>query len=217
MVRSYIRAGNKETWINLTNCSRGLWKKDLVVGTPDLKHPNAQLDITKAETHDYIRDLVSTVDRYFGSDLHHFGGDEVALIWNTENDRKLLTTFFEWLRTIPCCQHKTLILWDDPVTTEVGSGVDDISTDWVIQTWHNGVTKSVLEKGYRVVVSESETFYIGNADYERITNFVFPVHRNVLGFEVVWFTSESDDPSNLEQSWIVEPLRAAAEIRRRPS
>lgn len=149
--------------------------------------------------------------------MHHFGGDEVALVWHTDNDRKLLATFVEWLRTIPRCQQKTLILWDDPVTTELGNGVDDISTDWVIQTWHNGVTQSVLEKGYKVIVSESETFYIGNADYEKINKFMFPAHRNVLGFEVVWFTSERDDPSNLEQSWIIEPLRAAAQIRRRPN
>lgn len=66
--------------------------------------------------HGYIRDLVSTVDRYFESDLHHFGGDEIALIWQTEVDRKLLATFFEWLKTIRCCQNKTLIMWDDSVT-----------------------------------------------------------------------------------------------------
>lgn len=167
-------------------------------------------------TYDYIRDLVSTVDGYFGSDLHHFGGDEVALIWHTDNDRKLLETFFEWLR-VDCSQNKTLIMWDDSVNTQSGDGLDGISTDWVIQTWHKGVAQSVLDKGHRVIVSESETFYIGNADYDKITEFVFPENRNVLGFEVVWFTSESDDPSNLEQSWIVEPLRAAAKIRRRPS
>ncbi|EEA21340.1 hypothetical protein TMatcc_009259 [Talaromyces marneffei ATCC 18224] len=191
----------------------GFWKRDLVVGTPDLEKPNAQLDIRNRMTLDYIRDLVSTVDRYFDSpDLHHFGGDEVAMIWRTEDDRKLLTTFFDWLRTV-CSPNKSPIIWDDLIT-EPGNSLDDISTDWVIQTWHDGVTQKVLEKGHRVIVSESDAFYIGNADYDKITEFVFPRHRNVLGFEVVWFTSEGDDPYDLEQRWIVEPLRAAAGIRR---
>lgn len=80
-------------------------KKDPVVGSI----PNAQLDIRKPLVHYYIRDLVSTVDRYFESDLYHLGGDEVALIWQTEVDRKLLAMFFEWLKTVRCCQNQTLI------------------------------------------------------------------------------------------------------------
>jgi hexosaminidase len=199
-----------------SNKIRGYWNRDLVVGNPDLKNPNAQLDIRNPTIHDYILDLVSTVDRYFDSPaLHHFGGDEIALIWHTENDRKLLSTFFEWLKTVCCPPTKTLVMWDDPVTTTCTDQGNRISTDWVIQTWHNGVTQSVLDKGHRVIVSESETFYIGNANYDKISEFVFPENRNVLGFEVVWFTSERDDPYDLEQRWIVEPLRAASGIRRR--
>jgi hexosaminidase len=41
------------------------------------------------DVYDQIVDLVSTVDRYFGSPLHHFGADEVAYIWETEDDNKL--------------------------------------------------------------------------------------------------------------------------------
>ncbi|EED23226.1 beta-hexosaminidase, putative [Talaromyces stipitatus ATCC 10500] len=197
----------------------GYWKPDLIVGNPDLKHPNAQLDIRNPMIYDYIVDLVSTVDKYFLSKaLHHFGGDEVALIWHTEDDSNLLTTFFKWLKTV-CCPSKTLIMWDDPATDEGdnGNGLNDISTDWVVQTWHNGVTQRVLDKGHRVIVSESNSFYIGNADYDKVSSFVFPVHPNVLGFEIVWFTSENDDPDDLDQNWIIEPLRAASRIRRKPS
>ncbi|KAJ4381660.1 hypothetical protein N0V86_003024 [Didymella sp. IMI 355093] len=188
----------------------GLWKQDLVVGTPDLKEPQAQLDIRQSQTYGHIASLVSTVDTYFKSPLHHFGGDEVAYIWQTEDDNKLFETFLGWLKQLE--PNKTLILWDDPLTDE-GKSVS-ISKDWVIQTWHNGASQDVLNKGHRIIVSESDVFYIGNADCDKITSFKFPEDPNVLGFEVVWFTSEGDNPYDFRQSWVMEPIRAASKIRR---
>jgi len=189
----------------------GLWNKNLVVGKPDLKHPKAQLDIRNLETYDHIVDLVSTVDRYFGSPLHHFGGDEVAYIWQMEDDNNLFERFLKWLKSL--CPSKTLIMWDDPVTDEEKNL--DISKDWVIQTWHDGATQKVLNRGHRVIVSESGTFYVGNADDKKVSMFQFPDHPNVLGFEIVWFTSEGDDPNDINQSWVIEPIKAASRIRRK--
>lgn len=182
----------------------------MVVGTPDLKHPQAQLDIRQRQTYDHITSLVSTVDNYFGSPVHHFGGDEVAYVWRTEDDNKLFESFLHWLKNIQ--PNKSLILWDDPLTDK-GKNIS-ISKDWIIQTWHNGATQEVLNKGHRVIVSESEAFYIGNADHDKMTSFVFPDHPNVLGFEVVWFTSEGDDPYDFRQNWVMEPIKAASQIRR---
>ncbi|GKU11981.1 beta-hexosaminidase 2 [Fusarium langsethiae] len=190
----------------------GKWKKSLVVGKVDLKNPDAQLDIRpqKQQTYDYITDLVSTTDKYFGSPLHHFGADEVAYMWNTKDDNKLFNNFFNWLKTL--APNKSLILWDDPLTDEEKR--IKLSKDWIIQTWHNGVTQGILKKGHRVIISESETFYIGNADRDTISSFKFPDSPNVLGFEVVWFTSEDDDPYDFKKSWVMEPIKAAAKIRR---
>ncbi|KAF9729422.1 glycosyl hydrolase family 20 [Paraphaeosphaeria minitans] len=189
----------------------GLWKKDLVVGTPDLKRPEAQLDIRQRQTYDYIADLVSTIDGYFRSPLHHFGGDEVAYIWQTEDDNKLFDTFLNWLKRLQ--PNKTLILWDDPLTDD-GKSLH-ISKDWVIQTWHNGSSQEILNSGHRVIVSESDAFYIGNADHDKIVSFVFPDHSNILGFEIVWFTSEGDDPYDFQQNWVMDPIKAASQIRRK--
>lgn len=182
------------------------------MGTPDLERPSAQLDIRpqRSQTYDDVASLVSTVDKYFGSPLHHFGGDEVAYIWKTEDDNKLFERFLHWLKTL--IPNKSLILWDDPLTDEEKS--INLSKDWIIQTWHNGVTGEMLNKGHRVIVSESDTFYIGNADCHNISSFVFPNHPNVLGFEVVWFTSEGDDPYDFHQNWVMEPIKAASRIRR---
>jgi hexosaminidase len=187
----------------------------LVVGKADLKNPDAQLDIRpqRRKVYNYITDLVSTVDKYFGSPIHHFGADEVAYMWDTDDDNKLFNNFINWLKRL--CPNKSLILWDDPLTDK-GKNIK-ISKDWIIQTWHNGVTKKVLDKGHRVIVSESNTFYIGNADYDKVSSFVFPKHANVMGFELVWFTSEDDDPYDFKQSWVMEPIKAAAKIRRRKS
>jgi hexosaminidase len=154
--------------------------------------------------------LVATVDRDFRSPLHHFGGDEVAYIWQTEDDNKLFERFLHWLKTLQ--PNKSLILWDDPLTDE-GKSID-ISKDWIIQTWHNGATQEMLNRGHRVIVSESDAFYIGNSDYDKISSFVFPAHSSILGFEVVWFTSEGDDPYDFHQSWVMDQIKAASQIRR---
>jgi hexosaminidase len=151
------------------------------------------------------------VNQSFGSQIHHFGGDEVAYIWNTKDDNKLFETFLNWLKSL--YPKKSLILWDDPLTDEEKD--INISKDWIIQTWHNGVTEDVLNQGHRVIVSESEAFYIGNADSEKISSFEFPDDPDVLGFELVWFTSESDDPYDFKQSWVMEPIKAASKIRKK--
>jgi hexosaminidase len=187
-----------------------LWKKDLVVGRPNLKRPKAQLDIRQRQTYDHIASLVSTVNRYFASPLHHFGGDEVAYMWDTEDDNNLFERFLHWLKDL--LPNKSLILWDDPLTDE-GKSIN-LSRDWIIQTWHDGVTRDVLNRGHRVIVSEADTFYIGNADEDKISSFAFPNHPNVLGFELVWFTSEGDNPYDFRQDWVMDPIKAASRIRR---
>lgn len=185
----------------------------MVVGKANLKKPDAQLDIRENNQHVYdnIRGLVSATDKYFGSSMHHFGGDEVAYMWNTKDDNKLFNNFLNWLKALE--PTKSAILWDDPITdSEKNIKLDK---DWIIQTWHEGATKKVLNKGHRVIVSEADAFYIGNADYDTVSSFKFPKDPKVIGFEVVWFTSQGDDPKDLDQSWMIEPLKAASKIRRR--
>ncbi|KIL85939.1 hypothetical protein FAVG1_10908 [Fusarium avenaceum] len=191
----------------------GLWHKNLVVGKPSLTHPEAQLDIRpqQKQTYENIKSLVATVNQSFGSPIHHFGGDEVSYIWKTKDDNKLFETFLNWLKSSN--PTKTLILWDDPLTDEEKD--INISSDWIIQTWHNGVTQDVLDQGHRVIVSESKAFYIGNADANSISSFVFPDDQDVLGYEVVWFTSQDDDPYDYKQSWVMEPIKAASKIRKK--
>lgn len=135
-------------------------------------------------------------------------------MWNTKDDNKLFATFLNRLPSfLP--SDKALILWDDPLTDEEKKV--KISKDWIIQTWHNGATQKILKKGHRVIVSESKAFYIGNADADTISSFVFPNSPKVLGFEVVWFTSEDDDPYDFKKSWVMEPIKAASKIRRKKS
>ncbi|PYH90763.1 putative beta-hexosaminidase [Aspergillus ellipticus CBS 707.79] len=194
----------------------GLWKKELVVGTPDLAHPHAQLDIRphRRDTNDHIASLVSTVQEYFGTPpLHHFGGDEVAPLWQTGDDNALFASFLHWLRSL-CPPHISPILWDDPLT-DAGKHIA-LDPDWIIQTWHPGATSAaMLRRGHRVIVSEADTFYIGKADYGKVTAFAFPHDdTNVLGFEAVWFTSAGDDPWDFRREWVMGPIRAAGEIRR---
>ncbi|KAF4986597.1 hypothetical protein FGRMN_10765 [Fusarium graminum] len=191
----------------------GVWRKDLVVGKADLDNPEAQLDIrtNKPKTYKFIKDLVTTTDKYFNSSLHHFGGDEVSYFYNTKDDNKLFSDFLNGLPALS--PNKSVILWDDPLTDSEKNV--NISKDWIIQTWHNGVTSKVLKKGHRVIVSEANTFYIGNADPDKIAAFKFPNDPKVLGFEVVWFTSQDDDPYDFEQDFVMDPIKAASKLRRK--
>ncbi|KAI8939812.1 hypothetical protein NX059_003550 [Plenodomus lindquistii] len=189
----------------------GLWKPELVVGKASLSAPQAQLDIRSSNTLDHVSNLITTVDKYFGdAPYHHFGGDEVAYIWETEDDNKLFSDYINFLKNLS--PDKQVIMWDDVVTDE-GKNLG-ISKDWIIQTWHNGSTQAVLDAGHRTIVSESQAFYIGNADANTIANFQFPKNPNVMGFEVVWFTSPGDDPYDFHQPWVLNPIKAAAKLRR---
>ncbi|PYI18879.1 putative beta-hexosaminidase [Aspergillus japonicus CBS 114.51] len=171
--------------------------------TPDLQHLVAQLDIRNAQLHAYIADLVTTVDQYFQSPhYHHFGADEVAYIWGSDDDNRLFANYLHWLRCLRPNKSAIQI---------------DLATDWIIQTWHSGVTQEVLRRGHRVIVSESDTFYIGNADADKISKFAFPDDANVLGFEVVWFISQGDDSWDFRQNWVMQPIKVAAQIRRQGS
>ncbi|KAF1915754.1 putative beta-hexosaminidase [Ampelomyces quisqualis] len=163
----------------------GLWKRGLVVGSPDLKRPQAQLDIRQRQTYDHIFNL-------------------------TKDDNKLFDSFQHWLKSL--LPNKSLILWDDPLTDEEKNV--NISKDWIIQTWHNGVTQDIINRGHGVIVTESDTFYIGNADYDKLLSFKFPDDPNVPGFELAWFTSEGDNPNDFHQSWVTDPIKAASQIRR---
>ncbi|KAJ4128975.1 hypothetical protein NW768_007500 [Fusarium equiseti] len=189
----------------------GVWKKDLVVGETSLDDPDAQLDIRKESTFKFASKLTYTMDKVFNSSYYHFGGDEVAYMYKTKSDNTLFNTFLN--RLPPLVPNKTPVLWDDPLTDPEKKIT--LSKDWVIQTWHNGVTNKILKKGHRVIVSEAETFYIGNADAEKIAKFKFPKDDKVLGFEVVWFTSEDDEVGDFKKSWVMEPIKAASKIRRK--
>jgi len=158
-----------------------------------------------------VKSLVSTVDKYFGSSMHHFGGDEVAYMWNTKDDNRLFNDFLNWLKTL--VPKKKVVLWDDPLTDPEKKIT--LNKDWIIQTWHKGTTQKVLDKGHRVIVSESQAFYIGNADYDTVSKFKFPKNDKVIGFEIAWFTSQDDSPKDLDEDWIIEPLKAASKIRRK--
>ena len=145
--------------------------------------------------------------------MHHFGGDEVAYMWDTEDDNKLFNKFLNWLKTLE--PKKSVILWDDPLTDPEKD--IQLDKDWIIQTWHEDTTQKMLDKGHRVIVSEANAFYIGNADYDTVSSFKFPEDPNVMGFELAWFTSQDDDPKDLDESWVIEPLKAASKIRRSSS
>jgi hexosaminidase len=115
------------------------------------------------------------VNTCFGSPLHRFDGDEVACMWETAYNNKLFETFLKWLKDLS--SNKSLVLWDDPINDEEKDV--NISKEWVIQSWNNGVTQKVLNRNHRAIVSESDAFCIENAEYDKIMSFALPNNPNV--------------------------------------
>jgi hexosaminidase len=141
----------------------------------------------------------------FPERMVHFGGDEIAGTWPDKDHRKTIENFENvFLLNLSKAFNKKPVIWEDTITEKKAS----ISREFVIQVWRNRSNLSlVLNKGFQTIVSTSDTWYIGNATPEKISAFVFPYNSLIKGAELVWFTSEGDDPYDV--SWLEPVIKAA--------
>ncbi len=169
--------------------------------------PERELNLSMPESWAFAgRLLMDLMLEWFPDSKHiHFGGDEVVGHWPDQDAHSTQLRFHqEFQLSLARACGRTPILWSDPITDKNLP----LSQDFIIQCWQNEATlANVLDRGYRAIASPSATWYVGNASPEGLRKACLPDHPNLLGAELVWFTSPADNPDDIE--WI-RPLIAAA-------
>jgi hypothetical protein len=158
-----------------------------------LKGFDDELDLSNPKVFTILDKLFTEFIPIFNtSEYVHFGHDESANI-PTEIIKSL--TFAAGIATK---YNKTPIVWDDPITDKRIR--QPPCQPFIVQVWQDiEALYIILNLEYKTIVSISKNFYIGN-DVGTPKDFDFPDNENIIGFEICWFTSESDDTNDV--SWI---------------
>ncbi len=82
------------------------------------------------------------------------------------------------------------IIWDESIIDKDIRQPECLP--YVIQVWKNeAALYTLLDLGYPNIVSIKDYFNIGGKYSPK--DFAFPDDSNILGYEVIWYTSESDN------------------------
>jgi hexosaminidase len=183
----------------------GYFFPKIVSGRFDRNNPVAEFNLTYPDTYRILAHFLVEFMPLFSDGRVHLGADEVSGSWPDSNPNQTFTNFENiFILNLVKAFKKTPILWEDPIT-EKGLA---ISKEFTIQLWRDSTSvSSMLSKGYKTIISTANTWYIGNATPEKINAYTFPNNSLLKGAELVWFTSQGDDPNDL--SWLVPVIRAA--------
>ncbi|XP_058053517.1 chitooligosaccharidolytic beta-N-acetylglucosaminidase isoform X2 [Anopheles bellator] len=173
-----------EGWekLNVTSCfNYQPWENYCV------EPPCGQLDPTKDAVYDILQDIYREMNEVFNrSDLFHMGGDEVSIrCWNaTEgirswmkqrqwglegSDHMKLWNYFqtEALRrldnTLPDSGSRPIVMWTSKLTESPYLEQYLDKNRYLIQVWTTGNDSKVvnlLEKGYRLIISNYDALYL---------------------------------------------------------
>ncbi|KAL0880616.1 hypothetical protein ABMA27_001846 [Loxostege sticticalis] len=145
--------------------------------------PCGQLNPTKEELYEYLEDIYTDMAEVFDTDIFHMGGDEVSeTCWNSSETIQNFMVQNRWdlnkesfLKLWNYFQQKAqdkaykafgkklpLILWTSTLTNY--KHIDDFLSkdDYIIQVWTTGFDpqiKGLLEKGYRLIMSNYDALY----------------------------------------------------------
>lgn len=185
-----------------------VWQRafpNAVLHHPCLPNSAPEFNLADAAIITLLKDFIADMLELFSACSHfHLGGDEVAMVWPDTNPHQTLQRFYAHdLLSLLQTNNRSMIVWDDLVSEK---GLV-LPSEMTIQVWRDTANlMGILSSGHKVILSTSPTWYVGNATPEKLQSAPIPDHPNLLGTELVWFTSPSDDPHNLE--WL-EPLIAA--------
>lgn len=165
---------------NMTACFNAQPWKDFCV-----EPPCGQLDPTVDDMYNVMEDIYETMFDQFDPDVFHMGGDEVSTsCWNSSR------TIQEWMKKqgwglqtadfmrlwghfqtnalsrvdkVANGTHTPIILWTSGLTEE--PFIDEYLNPerYIIQIWTTGVdpkVKKILERGYKVIVSNYDALYL---------------------------------------------------------
>lgn len=147
---------------------------------------NDEFDVSNPSVYILLTALFKEIIPLFSSSKYiHMGHDE------TSNSNTEIMKSLSFAKSISNMYGKTPIIWNDPITSK-----NIRINNFIIQTWNNMESlNTVLSLNYKTIISVSDYWYIGGKFSPN--QFVFPNNPNIIGAELCWFTSESDDPTDL--------------------
>lgn len=161
----------------------------------NMSHPQTNRRITEI--------LDELIPLFNASSMWHMANDEVSQPVNEINKSLKLAT------AIADNHKRQAIIWDDPI---IEADIEVDTDQFIVQAWHNNATNTLIDKGYRTIISEMDYWYIGGKhdiqDYDPQTIKLKHSHL-VVGAELVWFTNSSiDDPNDIQ--WVFDYIKDAS-------
>ncbi|KAK3829683.1 MAG: N-acetylglucosaminidase [Linnemannia gamsii] len=167
-------------------CADSWWDNDGWTHHSAVQPNPGQLDISYDGTYKLIKDIYSEAAALFKDNIFHVGSDELmtycfnystsAMDWFKQRPGSTYADFAQYYldKALPIYMDKPerrLMMWEDIVLSP-DMPAKNVPKDIIMQSWNLGVDniKKLTQKGYDVVVSSADFFYLdcGNGGY--VTN-----------------------------------------------
>ncbi|KAJ7562242.1 hypothetical protein O6H91_03G060500 [Diphasiastrum complanatum] len=135
-----------------------------------------QLNPLNPKTYEVYKNVVDDLANMFPDTFFHAGGDEIkAGCWKNSTDiqkflqenhtlDEALTRFINTTRSFLTSHNKTTVYWADVITSTVAKVDPSLlpPSSTILQNWDAGSegTKSLVQKGYPVIASDVDWFYL---------------------------------------------------------
>ncbi|KAI5962038.1 HEX1 [Candida theae] len=156
----HARAGWKQVDPSLVKCGCKFWNGFAV------EPPPGQLDVLNNKTYAVIRNVYNELSDVFTDAYFHVGNDELQKSCYPQewfNNQTLSDITKGYLTSVlpifNSVRGRKLIMWDDVLTSE--AAVANIPKNITLQVWHEPSNiKTIISKGYDVVVSSADHLYL---------------------------------------------------------
>ncbi|KAF2759982.1 beta-N-acetylhexosaminidase [Pseudovirgaria hyperparasitica] len=167
---------------SIISCGDSWWSNDLWSYHTAVQPNPGQLDIINDKTYEVVEKVYKELAGVFTDHVFHVGGDEIQkgcynfsepiTKWFADNSSRTYNDLVQyWVdKTWPFFMDSTdrkLMLWEDVVISGEHANIDPKNI--ILQSWNGDVVniKNLTNRGYDVVVSSSNWFYLdcGNGGY----------------------------------------------------
>lgn len=167
-------------------CADSWWDNDGWTHHSAVQPNPGQLDISYDGTYKLIKDIYSEAANLFKDNIFHVGSDELmtycfnysesAMDWFKQRPGSTYPDFAQYYldKALPIYMDKPerrLMMWEDIVLSP-DMPAKDVPKNIIMQSWNSGTAniKKLAQKGYDIVVSSADFFYLdcGNGGY--VTN-----------------------------------------------
>ncbi|EAW15184.1 beta-N-acetylhexosaminidase [Aspergillus clavatus NRRL 1] len=173
---SHSASGWQQVDPEMVTCTDSWWSNDDWAFHTAVEPNPGQLDIIYEGTYEVVKNVYNELSSIFTDNWFHVGADEIqpncynfsshVREWFAEDPSRTNNDLLQyWIdRAVPMfrevSEKRRLIMWEDVVTST--EHAHDVPKDIVMQSWNNGLEyiKQLTSKGYDVIVSSSDFFYL---------------------------------------------------------